>query len=68
MRVHHQTTQVYLYYRTLDKQFFLYIYLLNEKLVDPETASISPYWRRNHTDEDWRKVKKEWLADQENDF
>ena len=43
-------------------------YLLSEKHVNPETASISPYWRRNHTDEDWRKVKKEWLADQENDF
>ena len=43
-------------------------YLLNEKLIDPETASISPYWRRNHTDEAWRKVKKEWLAEQENDF
>ncbi len=43
-------------------------YLLNEKSVDPNVASISPYWRRNHTDEAWRKVKKEWLADQENDF
>ncbi len=43
-------------------------YLLNEKSVDPKTASISPYWRRNHTDEAWRQVKKEWLADQENDL
>ena len=42
-------------------------YLVNEKSLNPDTASISPYWRRNHTDEAWRKVKKEWLAEQEND-
>ena len=43
-------------------------YLVGEKSLDLETSSISPYWRRNHTDEAWRKVKKEWLADQENDI
>ena len=43
-------------------------YLVSEYSVDPKTASISPYWRRNHTDEAWREVKKEWLSDQENDL
>lgn len=30
--------------------------------VDLSSASISPYWRRKHTDEEWRKVKREWMA------
>lgn len=42
-------------------------HLVAERGVDPETASISPYWRRRHTDEDWRAVKKAWIADQAND-
>lgn len=29
---------------------------------DVESASISAYWRRNHTDEDWRKVKREFMT------
>ena len=32
--------------------------------VDLATASISPYWRRNHTDEAWRQIKKQWMAEQ----
>ncbi|MBG01213.1 MAG: NADPH-dependent ferric siderophore reductase [Acidimicrobiaceae bacterium] len=39
-------------------------YLLSEYAVDPASSSISPYWRRDHTDEAWREIKKEWLADQ----
>jgi NADPH-dependent ferric siderophore reductase len=39
-------------------------HLLTERGVDKETSSISPYWRRDHTDEAWRDVKSQWLADQ----
>lgn len=39
-------------------------YLLAERGVDPSSASISPYWRRDHTDEAWRSVKREWIAAQ----
>jgi NADPH-dependent ferric siderophore reductase len=34
----------------------------------PLNSSISPYWRRNHTDEAWREVKKEWLTEQVEDL
>ena len=30
--------------------------------VDVSNESISPYWRRRHTDEDWRKVKRQFMA------
>ncbi len=39
-------------------------HLLAERGVDPSGASISPYWRRQHTDEDWRAVKRQFLAEQ----
>ena len=39
-------------------------HLLAERGVDREVASISPYWRRDHTDEAWREVKRQWLAEQ----
>ncbi len=39
-------------------------HLLTERDVDKAEASISPYWRRNHTDEAWREVKRQWLAEQ----
>lgn len=32
--------------------------------IDLSGASISPYWRRQHTDEEWRKVKRQWMASQ----
>ena len=32
--------------------------------VDLDAASISPYWRRDHTDEAWRQVKRQWVAEQ----
>ncbi|MGH9247792.1 MAG: siderophore-interacting protein [Acidimicrobiales bacterium] len=30
--------------------------------------SISPYWRRDHTDEQWREIKADWLAAQADDI
>ncbi|MEM9200666.1 MAG: siderophore-interacting protein [Actinomycetota bacterium] len=43
-------------------------YLLAERGVTKETASISPYWRRTYTDEAWREIKRDWIADQANDI
>jgi NADPH-dependent ferric siderophore reductase len=42
-------------------------HLLADRGLDRASASISPYWRRDHTDEDWREIKREFLADQESD-
>ena len=39
-------------------------HLVAERGVDRDTASISPYWRRHHTDERWRETKRQWLAEQ----
>ncbi len=39
-------------------------HLIADRGVDPSTASISPYWRRRHTDEAWRAVKRQWIAEQ----
>lgn len=39
-------------------------HLLAERGIETDTSSISPYWRRNHTDEAWRDVKRQWLAEQ----
>jgi NADPH-dependent ferric siderophore reductase len=39
-------------------------HLVADRGVDPSTASISPYWRRTFTDEDWRRVKRQWMAEQ----
>ncbi len=39
-------------------------HLLADRGVDPDGASISPYWRRRHTDEDWRAIKRQWIAEQ----
>lgn len=38
-------------------------HLAVDRGIDISGASISPYWRRTYTDEDWRKVKREWLAE-----
>ncbi len=43
-------------------------HLAAERGVDLDTASISPYWRRNFDDEDWRRAKRQWLADQRHDI
>jgi NADPH-dependent ferric siderophore reductase len=37
-------------------------HLAEDRLVALDGASISPYWRRRHTDEEWRKVKRQWMA------
>ncbi len=42
-------------------------HLAIDRGIDLNGASISPYWRRLHTDEDWRKVKRQWMAEQVND-
>lgn len=43
-------------------------HLAAERGVDVDAASISPYWKRDHTDEAWRQVKRQWLAEQRADF
>lgn len=42
-------------------------HLLGERGVPREALSVSPYWRRTMTDERWREVKREWLAEVEQD-
>jgi len=42
-------------------------HLILDRGIDSKSASISPYWRRDHTDEAWRSIKKQWIADQEKD-
>ena len=42
-------------------------HLLSERGVSKDGASISPYWRRTYTDEAWREIKRDWIADQAND-
>jgi NADPH-dependent ferric siderophore reductase len=43
-------------------------HLLGDRGIPREHTSISPYWRRDHTDEQWREVKADWLRDQEGDL
>ncbi|MEM8902684.1 MAG: siderophore-interacting protein [Actinomycetota bacterium] len=38
-------------------------HLLADRGIERDQTSISPYWRRRHTDEAWREVKAEWLAE-----
>lgn len=35
--------------------------LLGTGAVSPEDLSCSPYWRRGHTDEQWRSIKRDWV-------
>ena len=42
-------------------------HLIGDRGIDRQAASISPYWRRDHDDEQWRAVKRAWLAEQEAD-
>lgn len=42
-------------------------HLLARRGLDRQAISVSPYWRRGHTDEAWREVKREWLAEVERD-
>lgn len=43
-------------------------HLLGDRGFTKDGNSISPYWRRNMTDENWRQVKKKWLAESEADI
>lgn len=38
-------------------------HLIAERGLDVDGASISPYWRRDHTDERWREIKRQWVAE-----
>ncbi len=40
-------------------------HLQADRGLDLAQASISPYWRRSHTDEEWRRVKRQFLSEQE---
>ena len=42
-------------------------HLLGRLAMPHERLSVSPYWRRTFTDESWREVKKDWLAQVEAD-
>lgn len=42
-------------------------HLLGPCGIPREQTSISPYWRRDFTDERWREVKGDWLAEVEAD-
>lgn len=42
-------------------------HLLGERGVPREALSVSPYWRRTLTDEKWREIKRDWLAEVEQD-
>lgn len=42
-------------------------HLLLERDLPKERLSISPYWRRTYTDEGWREVKRDWLAEMAQD-
>jgi NADPH-dependent ferric siderophore reductase len=42
-------------------------HLLTRQLIERAHLSCSPYWRRHHTDEDWRRVKADWNARVERD-
>jgi NADPH-dependent ferric siderophore reductase len=38
-------------------------HLLGERGLPKQGQSISPYWRRQHSDEQWRAIKSQWLAE-----
>jgi NADPH-dependent ferric siderophore reductase len=42
-------------------------HLLADRGVPKDGASISPYWRRDYTDERWREIKAAWLAESAQD-
>lgn len=43
-------------------------HLLGDRSIPKEGTSISPYWRRDHSDEQWREIKRQWLAAMEADL
>ncbi|HHU10903.1 MAG TPA: siderophore-interacting protein [Intrasporangiaceae bacterium] len=42
-------------------------YLLGDRMLPRERISVSPYWRRNYTDEAWRQIKQDWVRQVEQD-
>lgn len=42
--------------------------LLADRRIPREQTSISPYWRRGQSDEEWRTVKADWLKASEADL
>ncbi len=38
-------------------------YLVGERGVPKADTSISPYWRRGKDDEQWRQIKRDWIAE-----
>jgi NADPH-dependent ferric siderophore reductase len=40
-------------------------HLLTERTVDREALSVSGYWKRTRTEEEWRDDKAEWLRQAE---
>ena len=42
-------------------------HLLSERGLTRQVMSCSPYWRRHMTDEDWRQVKRDFVATMEAD-
>jgi NADPH-dependent ferric siderophore reductase len=42
-------------------------HLLNDRALDRRDMSCSPYWRRTMTDEAWRQVKREFVAEMDAD-
>jgi NADPH-dependent ferric siderophore reductase len=42
-------------------------HLLGPRGIPQNGHSISPYWRRAHTDEQWREIKKRWLDESDLD-
>lgn len=42
-------------------------HLLGEWKIPREALSVSPYWRRTFTDENWRQIKRGWLQEVEQD-
>lgn len=42
-------------------------HLVADRGIPKAGSSMSPYWRRHHTDEEWRAIKAQWLAASEQD-
>lgn len=42
-------------------------YLLRDLVLPRDRLSVSPYWRRNYTDEAWRQIKQDWVRQIEQD-
>lgn len=42
-------------------------HLIADRGIPRDGTSISPYWRRGLDDEAWREVKRDWVADVNND-